>query len=134
MDQSTRTHRAGFNCNKEFAVSKAVVTNGFTSLAKSCDFSMCGGIGVDDVAIPPTTNDLSISNYDCADRNLAELESALSAAERFLHPEFIRGGGLIRALMIDLLGRVVCRSWSSAAQDSSTEHSTDSGSQIRVAG
>jgi hypothetical protein len=126
MDQSTRTHRAGFNCNKEFAVSKAVVTNGCTRFTQSGDLGVRSRIGVDDIAIPSSADDLSVANDDSADWNFSELEGSLGAAESFLHPKFIGGGTLIRALGIHLRGSGIDRSWSLWAQGSSADHSTDS--------
>jgi|SRR3984885_2580013 hypothetical protein len=126
MDQSTRAHRAGFNCNKEFAVSKAMVTNGCTRFTESGDLGVCSRIGVDNISIPSSADDLSVANDDSADWNFSEFEGSLGAAEGFLHPELVAGATLIRALGIDLRGSGIGRSWSLWAQGSSADHSTDS--------
>ncbi len=127
MDQSTRTHRAGFNCNKEFAVSKSMVTNGCTRFSESSDLGMGGGVGVVDIAVPSAADDLSVANDDCANRSFSEFQSALGASQRFLHPEFIGGGSLARPLGIDLRDRGMRSSWSLWAQESSADYSTEPG-------
>jgi hypothetical protein len=91
MHQRACAHGAWFNCSKELAVSQAMVAEVGTGLAKGNNFGVGGGIGVGEVAIPASTNDLAGMNHDRADGDLAGFQGALRRAQGFLHPEFVRG-------------------------------------------
>lgn len=89
MHQCSGAHRARFNCSKQFAASKTVVTNGSTGFAQGHDLGMGRGVGVGDIAIPTSSDDASIAHDHGADRNLADFKGALGTTEGFFHPEFI---------------------------------------------
>jgi hypothetical protein len=75
-----RAHWTRLNCNKQFAVSQAMVTQVSSGLAKGDDFSVGGGVGVGDVAVPASADNLSPVNNDCAYGDLASLQCALGGA------------------------------------------------------
>ncbi len=83
------THRAWFNCNKEFTASKPVVTKECTCLSQGEYLGMRCRVRISDVAVPSPADDLSSRNNNRADRNLAHLQSSLSTAESFFHPKFV---------------------------------------------
>ena len=89
MHHGAGTHGTRFNCNKQLAISQAVVTNGCTGFAEGYDLCVGCGIGVRDVSVPSAADYLAIADHDSAHRNFVHFESALGAAERFLHPEFV---------------------------------------------
>src|SRR5271170_411714 len=101
MHQRTCTHGARFNCSKELAVSQAVVTEVCTGLAQSDNFGVGSGVGVGQVAIPASTDDLAGTNYDRSHRDLARFQGALGGAKSFLHPELV--GGDTGRLFVDRL-------------------------------
>ena len=70
-----------------------MVTNGSTGLAQSNGLRVRGRVGVGDVAVPAAAHDAAFADDDCADGNFRSFECALGAAERFLHPELVRGSG-----------------------------------------
>ena len=92
MNDCARAHRTRFNCNKQFAVSEAVVTKGCPGFTQGEEFRMGAGIGVGDVAIPSATNDVASMNDHGADGNFICFEGTLGAAEGLFHPEFVREG------------------------------------------
>jgi hypothetical protein len=61
--QRARAHRTRLNCNKQFAVSQAMVTNCCTRLAQCQYLRMCRWIAIGDVAVPSAANDLPAA-YD----------------------------------------------------------------------
>ena len=77
VHQGASAHGARFNCSKELAVSQAVVTEVCTGLAQSDDFGVSAGIGVGQVTIPPTTDNLATTDHDCAHRNFTRFQGAL---------------------------------------------------------
>lgn len=89
MYHCARAHRARFNCNKQNAVSQAMVTNGCTGLAKGDDLGVGRGVVIGDVAVPSTADDFAVADDYCANRNFSNLQRSLSATERFFHPEFV---------------------------------------------
>ena len=89
MHQSAGAHGARFNCNKEFAVSQTVVTNGCTGFAQGHDLSVSSRIRTRNIAIPSAPHDTTIANHNRAYRNFPGFERALGAAQSFLHPEFV---------------------------------------------
>ena len=70
VHQRARAHRARLNCNKELTVSKTMITQVRSGLAKGNDFGVGGGIGVNDVAVPTSANNFSRVNNDGAYGNL----------------------------------------------------------------
>jgi hypothetical protein len=95
MNRRSRTHGARLNCSKQFAVAEPVVTEVSSRFAQSHDFSVSGWIAVGEVAIPSSSNQPPCAHDDCSHRHFARLECALSAAERFFHPNFV-GRKLVR--------------------------------------
>ena len=89
VNHCASTHRARFNCNKQIAVSQAMVTNGCTSLAHRDDFGVGGRIGIRDVAIPSPADDGPVADNDCTYRDFFHFQSALGATEGLFHPEFV---------------------------------------------
>lgn len=87
------THRTRFNCNKQLAVSQTVVTKECGSFAQRDDFGVCSRIGVGDVPIETAAHDFALKNNDGSDGNFADLERALGAPERFVHPQFVGDRG-----------------------------------------
>jgi|SRR5579863_1046480 hypothetical protein len=98
MHQGPGAHSARFNCNKQFAVFQAMVTNGGTGLAQGDDLGVSRRIGVRDVTIPSPADDLACAHYDGAYGHFSSFERALGTAQGLLHPQFVRtglvGGGL----------------------------------------
>ena len=89
MDCSTRTHRARFNCSKQFAAAKAVIAEALSGCAQGDDFRMSGGVVVGEVAIPTSSHDTAAEHDHGADGHFAAIECALGAAEGFGHPQFV---------------------------------------------
>src|SRR3984957_6978208 len=89
MHHRTGAHSARLNCNKQIAVSQAVVTNGCTRLAQRNNLSVRGWVGVRDIAIPSPANDAAPMHDHRSDGNFAGFERALSAAQSLFHPEFV---------------------------------------------
>jgi len=83
------THGTRFNCNKQLAVSQPMVTNGCTRFAERDDLGMSGGIAVGDVAVPSPPHDFCRANYNCAHRDLSNLEGTLGTAQSFFHPKLV---------------------------------------------
>ena len=90
MNYGSGTHGARFNCNKELAISQAMVADGRACLAQGQDFGVGGGVMVDNVAIVAAAYYFAIADDYGADGDLSCLEGALGAAKRFLHVEFVR--------------------------------------------
>ena len=113
VNQRPGAHGARFNCNKQIAVSKAVVTNGGTSFAQRHDLGMSGGVGVCDGSVPSAADDLAGAHDRGADRYFSGFQGALGAAQGFLHPELVRmrlvGGG--RGSWVFGLGAISCFLW-----------------------
>ncbi len=95
MNQRARAHGARFNCNKQIAVSQAVVTNGSTSLTQGDDLGVAGGIRIADVAIPSAADDTAITHDDRAYWHFSGLKRPLGAPQGFFHPKLV-GMGFIR--------------------------------------
>ena len=91
MHQGARAHGTRLNCNKQLAVSQAVITQVCSGLAKGDDFGVSGGIEIGDIAIPASTDDLSRVDDDRAYGDLARFQCALGRAEGFFHPELVGG-------------------------------------------
>jgi hypothetical protein len=89
MDQRARTHRARFNCSKQFTVAETVVTNGSTSLAQGNDLGVGSGIAVSKIAVPAAADNASATDHDCAHRDLSCLKGTLGSAQGFFHPKFV---------------------------------------------
>ena len=96
MHQRSCAHGARFNCSKELALSKTVVTYGSTGLAQRHDLSVGCGIGICDVAVPSSTYDVSVADDDGSHWYFSDLQGALGTAQRFFHPKFIGGGAWLR--------------------------------------
>ena len=96
MHDRSRAHRARLNCNKQVAGGKPMVTQGDSGLAQSDNFGVCGGIFIEDVAIPSPAYDAAIMNYHRSDRHFACFQRALSGAQGLLHPEFVVGSPVVR--------------------------------------
>jgi hypothetical protein len=91
VHQSACAHGARFNCSKELAVSQAVITEVRTGLAKRNDFGVGGWVGVGEVTIPASPNDLAGMDHDRAHRDFARFECASGRAKSLFHPEFVGG-------------------------------------------
>ena len=92
MHQGACAHGARFNCSKELAVSQTVIAQVGARLPQGDNFRVGGGIGIGEVAIPASANDLAGTNYDRPDGNFARFQGTLGGAEGFLHPKFVRDG------------------------------------------
>ena len=92
MHQGTCAHGARFNCSKELAVSQTVIAQVGARLPQGDNFRVGGGIGIGEVAIPASANDLAGTNYDRPDGNFARFQATLGGTEGFLHPKFVRDG------------------------------------------
>jgi hypothetical protein len=92
MNQCSGTHRARFNCNKQFAVSQPMVTEVRTGLAEGNDFGMGAGVVICDIAIPASSHDLPIANNDSAHGDFAHFQGTLGGTESVFHPKFVGGG------------------------------------------
>jgi hypothetical protein len=92
MQYRTRTHGARFNCNKQVAGRKAMVTQGDSSLAQGDDFGVGGGIFIEDVAIPSPAHDAVFMHHHSSDGHFACFQRSLGRAQSFLHPKFVVGG------------------------------------------
>lgn len=90
MYHSAGAHGTRLNCNKEIAISQAMVTNRRTCVSQRNHFRVSGGIAIGDVAVPAAADDVSIAYNDCAYGNLVHFQGALGAAEGLFHPEFVR--------------------------------------------
>jgi len=66
MHQCAGAHGARLNCNKEFAVSQAMVTQVRSGLAEGDDFSVGSRVGVSDIAVPTSADNFPGVNNDCA--------------------------------------------------------------------
>src|SRR5437660_8189855 len=93
MHHGPGTHRTRFNCNKEFAVSQAMVAYGGTGLAQGDNLCVGRRIRVDQVAVPALAYNFVVTDDDGPDWHLASIQRALGGAESFLHPEFVRVAG-----------------------------------------
>ena len=96
VHQCSGAHRARFNCSKQLALLQTMVTDGCTGLAQSDDFGMGRGIVVADVAIPSPADDSAAAGDYGSYRDFSGFQGALSAAQGFLHVEFVvdEGEGL----------------------------------------
>jgi len=90
VHDSASAHRAGLDGYKQIAIDETVVPDGSSGFSQGDDFSMGRGIVLTDVAIPTSAYDTPRANDDRSDRYFAGIERALSAAQGFVHPEFIR--------------------------------------------
>jgi hypothetical protein len=96
MYERSRAHGAWLDCSKQVTVAQAMVADHSTCLSESDHFSMSGGIVVSQVAVPASADDLAPVNNYRAYGNFAAIERTLRAAQRLLHPEFIRIlGGIV---------------------------------------
>ena len=112
VNQGSRTHGARLNCSKQLAVSKTVVGEILCRLTQGDDFGVGGGIVVGEVAVPASSEDAATTDDDGSDGDFAGFESALSRAQRFLHPEFV-GPGFVRLGLKLIRSRLVARRQSS---------------------
>jgi hypothetical protein len=99
MNCRSRAHRARLNCSKQLAVDEPVITGVLSRFAQRHDFSMGGWIAVGEVPIPSPSNHSTIANHDRSHRHFARLQGALSAAQGFLHPQFV-GGKFVRRMVV----------------------------------
>ena len=90
MHQCSRTHRARLNCSKQGAVPQAVVTKRRSRLAQCDNLGMSSWIGVRDVAIPSTPDNVAVAKHNRADRDLAGFQGTLRSAQGLFHPNFVR--------------------------------------------
>ena len=91
MDCRSGAHGARLNCNKQFAVDEAVVTDVSSRLAQGHDFSVSGWIAVGEVAIPSPSNHTPLAHHDRSHWDFVRLQRALGAAKSLLHPKFVCG-------------------------------------------
>ena len=89
MNQSAGTHRARFDCNKEFAVFEAVVAQRGTGLAQGEDFGVSGGVAIGEVAVAAAAYDFSAADDDRAYRDFSRFKRALGGAQRLFHEQFV---------------------------------------------
>lgn len=80
VHQRARAHGTRLNCSKEFAFSQTMVTQTRSSLAEGDDFSVGSRVGVSDVSVPSSADNLSRVNDDCAYGDFASFEGALGGA------------------------------------------------------
>lgn len=69
-----------------------MVTKECSSFTERDDLGVCRWIGVSDVSVISAADNVAAENDDCADGNFSEFESALGAAESFVHPHFVGDG------------------------------------------
>ena len=62
VHQSSGAHGARLNCNKQLAVSQAMVTEVCTGFAQGDDFGVSSGIVVGDIAVCPAAYDLAVAD------------------------------------------------------------------------
>src|ERR1035438_1575005 len=80
MNQRSRTHRARFNCSKQFAVAQTVITEVLSRRTQRDDLGVRAWIVVAQVAIPaPSAHASAIHNHG-SDRHFSAFEGALSRA------------------------------------------------------
>jgi hypothetical protein len=89
----SRAHRARFNCSKQLAVAKPVITDVSSSLAEGDNFGVCGRIAIRQVAVPASSDDATGADDDRSYRDFARFESPLCATQGFFHPQLVGGGG-----------------------------------------
>lgn len=89
VDHGPGAHRAGLDGHKHSAVCHAVIAEGRSGLAQGDDFGVGGGIGVGQVAVESTTDDLALMNNYGADRHFAYFERSLRSPQGLLHPQFV---------------------------------------------
>ena len=89
VHQRARTHGARFNCSKQLAAAKAVISNGLGGFTQRHDLGMGGGIRVREVRIPSAANYFIFADDDGPDGNFSGFKRALGGAQGFFHPEFI---------------------------------------------
>jgi hypothetical protein len=92
MNERSRTHYARLNCSKEFAVDQTMITEVSSGFAQGGDLGVSGGIAIDDIAIPASSDDAPREYDDGSDWNLTGFECALGGAESFFHPELVGVG------------------------------------------
>jgi hypothetical protein len=99
MNERARAHRARFHGGKQFAVAQTMVAEVRTGIAQGNDLGMGRRIAFGEIAIPSPANHLTVTNHHRSHGNFTDFQSTLSAAERFLHQEFV--GDLSRRLVAD---------------------------------
>ena len=90
MHHRTGAHRARLNCNKQFAASKAMVTNGSTCLTQRNDLSVRRGIAVRNIAIPALPYDSPLENHHGSHRHFIGFEGTLRTPQSLQHPGLVR--------------------------------------------
>jgi hypothetical protein len=80
MHHRPGAHSARLNCSKQLAFTQTVVTYRGTGLAQGDDLGVGGGIGIDEVAVPASSYDLSAAHDDGAHGNFSNLLRPLGAA------------------------------------------------------
>lgn len=85
----SRAHGTRLNCNKQFAVSQTVVTNGSTGFSQGDDLGVRGGIGVVEITVPAPADDLALAHHDSAHRHLSGVQGALGGTQGLLHHQFV---------------------------------------------
>ncbi len=89
VHQSPGAHRARLNCNKQLAISDAVITKVSGRLPQCNYFGVRCWIRVGNVAIPSASHNCFAADDDRPDRYFSSFECALRAAQCLLHPEFV---------------------------------------------
>jgi hypothetical protein len=89
MHHCSGTHGARLNRGIELAIAQAMVADRSSGLAECENLSMGGRIGISNVAIETSANDLSRTHDHCAHRNFSGVKRTLGGAQRLLHPQFI---------------------------------------------
>lgn len=89
VNQSAGAHRARLNCNKQLAALQAMVTESSTGFAQGDDLGVGGGIGVCEVTVVASADDLSAAHNDCAYGDFSRFQRPLRGSESFFHEKFV---------------------------------------------
>ena len=85
----SRAHCTRLNCNKQLAVTQAMIAECRPRFTQRYYLGVSGWIGVFDIPIKAASNHLTLMNDNCPDRNFTRFECPLRQAQGFLHPELI---------------------------------------------
>jgi len=94
MNQRARTHRARLNCNKEFTVNEAVITEALCRFAQGHDLGVSRRVIACEIAIGPAADDAPLEYNNGANRDFARCETALRTTDALFHPDLVVGPGV----------------------------------------
>ena len=85
LDNGPGAHTAGFDCDIESGISKAIVAKTECSVSKSNNFCVGRGIAIADGAVVRTRNNFAIADEHSTDGDFAGGGGGARFNERFLH-------------------------------------------------